>query len=315
MNAMPQLLQVFGAAIGLLVIATVVGQCLAWRQPVGQASPIIDNLVARINAWWAMVLLLGVTCVAGDTAIILLFAFASFAALRECLTLTRTSRHDHRALAVAFFVVLPLQYILIGMDWYGMYSIFIPVYAFLFLPILAALRGSTDRFLVRVAETQWALMIAVFCLSHVPALLTLEIPGYDGRGVLLIVWLVCVVQLSDVFQYIVGKLFGKHPVAPSLSPSKTREGTAGGIALAVMVGTALHPITPFSPLEAGVAALIVTMLGFLGGLVLSAVKRDRGIKDWGHLIAGHGGFVDRLDSVLFSAPVFFHFVRYLYAET
>lgn len=313
MNAPVELLQVLGGAVALLVVATSIGQFLAWRLPNGHESPIIDNLNARINAWWAMVLLLGLAFLAGDTAVILLFAVCSFAALRECLTLTRTSRHDHRALAVAFFVVLPVQYVLIGAGSYGLYSIFIPVYAFLLLPIIAALRGSTDQFLVRVAETQWALMIAVFCLSHVPALLTLDIPDHAGRGVLLIVWLVAVVQLSDVFQYVVGKLFGKHPVAPSLSPSKTREGTFGGILLAVAVGTALHGITPFSIWEAAGLALVVTCMGFLGGLVLSAVKRDRGIKDWGHLIAGHGGFVDRLDSVLFAAPVFFHLVRYTYA--
>ncbi len=315
MNALSELLRVLGVALGFLLIASLVAQWLAWRQPAGHESPIIDNLTARINAWWAMVLLLGAACIAGDLALILLFAFCSFAALRECLTLTRTSRHDHRALAVAFFVVLPAQYALIAANWYGLYSIFIPVYAFLFLPILAALRGSTDQFLIRVAETQWALMIAVFCLSHVPALLTLSIPGSEGRGLLLIVWLVAVVQLSDVFQYIVGKLLGRHPVAPKLSPSKTREGTVGGIAIAVLIGVGMHGITPFSPLAAAGAALLVTCMGFLGGLVLSAVKRDRGIKDWGHLIAGHGGFVDRLDSVLFAAPVFFHLVRFFYADT
>jgi len=315
MNAPPDLLRVLGGAFVLLVIASSIGQWLARRRPAGRESPVIDNLNARIKAWWAMVLLLGLALLAGDVAVILLFAVCSFAALHECLTLTRTSRHDHRALAVAFFVVLPLQYVLIGVGWYGLYSIFIPVYAFLLLPILAALRGSTERFLVRVAEAQWALMIAVFCLSHVPALLTLSVPDHDGAGVMLIVWLVVVVQLSDVFQYVVGKLVGRRPVAPSLSPSKTREGTVGGIALAVLAGVALHGITPFSSLEAAGLALVVTSMGFLGGLVLSAVKRDRGIKDWGHLIAGHGGFVDRLDSVLFAAPVFFHLVRYGYAAT
>ena len=315
MNVPAELLQVLAGAFLVLLFATSIGQFLAWRLPDGHESPIIDNLNARINAWWAMVLLLGLACLGGAPTVILLFAVCSFAALRECLTLTRTSRHDHRALVVAFFIVLPAQYLLIAAGSYGLYSIFIPVYAFLFLPILAALRGSTDRFLVRVAETQWALMIAVFCLSHVPALLTLSIPGHEDEGVLLIIWLVVVVQLSDVFQYVVGKLFGKHPIAPSLSPSKTREGTFGGILLATLVGTALHGITPFGLWAAAGLSLIVTSMGFLGGLVLSAVKRDRGIKDWGHLIAGHGGFVDRLDSVLFAAPVFFHVVRYSYATT
>jgi len=315
MNASPELLRVLVAAFALLAVATAIGRTLAWRRFAPEPSPVIDNLNARIDAWWIMVLLLGGACLAGNTALILLFALCSFAALRECLTLTLAWQHDRLARTVAFAAVLPAQYALIGVGWYGLYSIFIPVYAFLLLPILAALRGSTDRFLIRVAEMQWALMIAVFCLSHVPALSTLSIPGHEGQGVLLIVWLVAVVQLSDVLQYVVGKLVGRHPVAPSLSPSKTREGTLGGILLAVLIGAALHGITPFGVVEAAGLALVVTLMGFLGGLVLSAVKRDRGIKDWGHLIAGHGGFVDRLDSLLFAAPVFFHLVRYGHATS
>jgi phosphatidate cytidylyltransferase len=176
--------------------------------------------------------------------------------------------------------------------------------------MLAALRGNTEQYLVRVAETQWALMICVFCASHVPALLTLHIPGYEGRQVLLIAYLVIVVQISDVLQYVWGKLTGKTRIAPALSPSKTVEGAVGGILSATLIGTLLWWITPFTPLQSAAMALACTLMGFMGGLVLSAIKRDRGVKDWGHLIAGHGGFIDRLDSVLFSAPVFFHLVRY-----
>ena len=153
-------------------------------------------------------------------------------------------------------------------------------------------------------------MICVFCASHVPALLTLQIPGFEGRNVLLIAYLVFVVQISDVLQYVWGKLVGKHKIAPSLSPSKTVEGAVGGILSATLIGGALFWITPFNVIESLCLSLLITIMGFLGGLVLSAIKRDRGVKDWGHLIAGHGGFIDRMDSVLFSAPVFFHFVRY-----
>jgi phosphatidate cytidylyltransferase len=156
-------------------------------------------------------------------------------------------------------------------------------------------------------------MIAVFCLSHVPALVTLNIPGYHGREILLIAFLVLVVQASDVLQYVWGRLFGRLKIAPNLSPSKTVEGFVGGVVSASLIGAALWWITPFTPSQAGLMALTCTLMGFLGGLVMSAIKRDRGAKDWGYLIEGHGGVLDRLDSVVFAAPVFFHLTRYWWA--
>jgi phosphatidate cytidylyltransferase len=282
--------------------------------PTGE-NPVIENLNARINAWWVMVICLALAFIAGKPGVVLLFALCSFAALREFLTLTTHNRADHWSLVACFFLILPLQYWFLATDWYGMYSIFIPVYAFLLLPVVSALRGTTKDFLVRVSETQWALMICVYCASHVPALLYLQIPGFEGRNVILIAYLIFVVQLSDVMQYVWGKLIGRTKVAPNLSPSKTWEGLIGGALTATAVGTALWWMTPFSPLEAAGMCLLVTMMGFFGGLVMSAIKRDRGIKDWGHLIAGHGGFLDRLDSVIFAAPIFFHVTRWVWSST
>lgn len=196
-------------------------------------------------------------------------------------------------------------------DWYGMFSIFIPVYGFLLLPILASLGGETARFLERTSKIQWAVMISVFCLSHVPALMNLRIEGYD-TNILLLVFLIGVVQASDVLQYIWGKLFGKRKILPALSPSKTVVGTVGGIASASLLAVALYPLTPFTPWQAGLIGLLICSMGFLGGLVMSAIKRDRGVKDWGNLIQGHGGMLDRVDSICFAAPVFFHVVRYFW---
>jgi len=309
-SSQTDLLTLLGGVGAILIVATAVGQWLAHKTKGPEPSPVIDNLNARIAAWWAMVVLLGLTFLFGKTGVIVLFGICSFAALREFVTLTNTDRADHWALAASFYLVLPIQYGLIWYEWYGLYTIFIPVYAFLLLPIAAAMSGQTDRFLVRVAETQWALMITVFCASHVPALLNLDIPGYEGRHVLLIAYLVVVVQISDVLQYVWGKLIGRTKIAPNLSPSKTVEGAVGGIASATLIGASLFWMTPFTWFESGCLSLVITIMGFLGGLVLSAIKRDRGVKDWGHLIAGHGGFIDRLDSVLFSAPIFFHLVRY-----
>jgi phosphatidate cytidylyltransferase len=301
-------LYLFGGVIGFLGLASLVGWLLGRRAGPGHAA--IDNLNARIRAWWAMVALIGLSFLAGKPGVIILFALASFFALREFVTLTPTRRGDHHSLFAMFFVVLPIQYYLIWIDWYGLYSIFIPVYAFLFMPILVALRGDTARFMTRVAEMQWGMMIAIFCLSHVPALLTLDIPGFEDRKLLLIAFLVIVVQMSDVLQYVWGKLLGRHKVAPRLSPSKTWEGLVGGVASATLLGACLWWITPFGFFEAGLMALVITVMGFLGGLVMSAIKRDRGVKDWGRLIEGHGGILDLLDSVVFAAPIFFHLVRY-----
>lgn len=302
-------LALFAGIGALLALASLIGFGLKWRSR-GAASPVIDNLNARINAWWVMVAVLGGAFWLGHGAVILLFAAISFFALREFITLTPTRGGDYPALVAAFYCVLPVQYLLIADDWYGLFSIFIPVYVFLLLPILASIGGDTTGFLERAAKVQWGMMIAVFCISHVPALLTLDIPGFEGRNLLLIAWLVLVVQISDVLQYVCGKLFGKRKIAPQLSPSKTVEGFAGGIALATLVGASLFWITPFSVWQAALIALVVTLLGFFGGLVMSAIKRDRGVKDWGHMIEGHGGMLDRLDSVCFAAPIFFHLLRY-----
>ena len=306
----PDLVAVLCGLFAVLILASAVGYALQRRLAPDGTNAVIENLNDRIRAWWVMVVLMALAMVGGKTGVTLLVAICSFAALREFITLTNTRRADHWALAGGFFVVLPLQYYLIWIDWYGLYSIFIPVYAFLLMPIVAALRGDTDHFLVRIAEVQWALMICVFCTSHVPALLSLEIPGYEGRGVLLIAFLVIVVQSSDVLQYVWGKLLGRTKIAPKLSPSKTVEGFVGGALSATAVGAALSWMTPFTLLQAALLSFVIVIMGFFGGLVMSAIKRDRGIKDWGHLIAGHGGFLDRLDSVVFAAPVFFHMTRY-----
>jgi phosphatidate cytidylyltransferase len=304
-----QTLALFLGIGSALVLASAAGWLLA-RRSEGAPGPQVENLHARIKAWWVMVAVIGIAFLFGRAGVIVLFAFVSFGCLREFLTLTETRRGDHYALLAVFFVVLPVQYALIWVEWYGFYSIFIPVYVFLLLPILSALRGDTAGFMRRIAEVQWGAMICIFCLSHLPALLTLDIPGYEGRELLLVAFLVIVVQSSDVLQYVWGKLFGRRKIAPNLSPSKTVEGFAGGIASATAIGAALWWITPFSPLEAGGLALVVTLMGFFGGLVMSAIKRDHGVKDWGRLIEGHGGMMDRLDSVVFSAPIFFHLVRY-----
>ncbi|EMH4164338.1 phosphatidate cytidylyltransferase [Pluralibacter gergoviae] len=303
-----QLLYLLGGLFSVLVIASLIGYLLSLRKQ----NETIANLNARIRAWWVMCTVSVVAMLIGPIGSVVLFALMSFYALRECITLTPTRRGDHEALFWCFFVILPVQYLLVGIEWYNLFVIFIPVYAFLFIPARIALASDTTHFLERSAKIQWSLMIAVYCVSHAPALLMIDIPGFEGGNIKLVLFMMIVVQISDVLQYVFGKLWGKRPIVPKLSPNKTVEGFIGGILSASLVGAGLFWITPFNPVEAFFISLLITLLGFAGGLCMSAIKRDRGIKDFGAMIEGHGGMMDRIDSLCFAAPVFFHVVRYFY---
>lgn len=296
--------------LALLVVASVIGYALHLRSE--GRSDAVNNLNARIRAWWGMAVVMFGAMLLGSTVTLIVFAFASAMALREFLTLTPTRQADYWPLFIAFFFAIPMQYLLLGMMWYGLFSVFIPVYVFGLVSFASALSQDTDSFFQRNAMILFAVMVCVYGVSHAPGILVLDIRGFGGRNVELLFFFLFIVQLSDVLQYVFGKLFGRHALSPQVSPSKTWEGLIGGGLSATLIGGALHPITPFGFWTATAVALQIVVCGALGGLVLSAVKRSLGAKDWGSSIAGHGGFMDRLDSVTFSAPVFFHVVRYFW---
>ncbi len=307
-----RLVLLFGGLGVLLVLASAVGFILSLRVRGEGARATVANLNDRVNAWWVMVAIFAVAFLFGKIVTLVVFALASFYCLREFITLTPTRATDHRPLAAAFYLFLPLQYYLIGISWQSMFTLTIPVYGFLLLPVLSVLGGDTADFLQRTSKIQWALMLTVYCVSHAPALLILKIPGFEGQNFLLLFFLLTVVQLSDVLQYVFGKLFGHRKVAPNVSPAKTWEGLFGGGLAATAVGAGLWWITPFSPAAAAAISFAIVVAGFCGGLVLSAVKRSLGAKDWGTLIEGHGGALDRMDSVSFAAPIFFHITNYYF---
>jgi phosphatidate cytidylyltransferase len=306
------LLWLIAGVVVVLVISTLAGQVLKRRAATESSRETVANLNARIAAWWAMVAVFAVASLTGGIGSIVLFALLSFLALREFVTLSPTARADHRVLTWSFFLVIPVQYLLVGIEWYGLFSILIPVYVFLLLAARLVLAGDTDRFLERVATIQWGLMACVYCVSYAPALLLLDIEGYDSGSGKLLLFLVIVVQASDVLQYTWGKLFGRRRIVPEISPNKTWEGFVGGVACATLLGAALWWVTPFSPFAAAGLALLIALAGFAGGLVMSAIKRDRRVKDFGTLLPGHGGVLDRIDSLLFAAPLFFHLTRFVY---
>ena len=217
-------------------------------------------------------------------------------------------------MSLSFFIIIPVQYYLISISWYALFTIFIPVYGFLLLPSLSVLTQDVESFLERIAQLHRGIMVTIYCIRHVPALLLLQIPGYAGQNALLLFHMLLVIQMSDVLQYIFGNLFGTRKIATMVSPSKTVEGFIGGTIGATLMGVSLWWITPFTPLQAAGMASISVLMGFLGGLVLSAVKRSLGAKEWGTMIKGHGGMMDRIDSISFAAPIFFHLTRYFFTD-
>ncbi|HEY6309158.1 MAG TPA: phosphatidate cytidylyltransferase [Candidatus Angelobacter sp.] len=307
-----QMLWLVEGIVAGLVAASLVGFFLSRQVKSEERRASVENLNTRIRAWWIMIGIFALALLLGSSGSLLLFAFISFLALREYISLIPTRHADHRTLLWSFFVFTPLQYWILYKQWYGMASIMIPVYAFLFIPMRLVLSRETTGFLDRAARIHWGLMVCVYCLSYAPALLILEIPGYQRQSAKLLLFLVMVVQFSDIFQYVWGKLLGKRKIAPEISPNKTWEGFLGGVATASLIGMGLWWMTPFSPLLALGMALLATLLGFAGGLVMSAIKRDRGVKDFGATIQGHGGILDRVDSLCFSAPVFFHVTRFIF---
>jgi phosphatidate cytidylyltransferase len=308
-----ELIPIAATLIGTLTLASLLAWMIGRKNTRAEAQDTIANLKSRINSWWGMVVIFFIVLALGPTASVVLFAFVSFFALREFITLIPTRRADHKPLFWAFFIILPVHYLLVGLGWYGLSSIFIPVYAFAFLPFRRVIAGDSEDFLASVARLQWGLLVCVYFVSHLPLLLQIPVPGFEGKNSLLLLFLVVCAQASDVFQYVWGKLLGKRKVAPTISPNKTLGGLVGGIGTTTLIGAGMSVITPFNFWQAALIALLVCTAGFLGGLVMSAIKRDLGAKDWGTAIPGHGGFMDRIDSLCFAAPLFFHLVNFFFS--
>ncbi|WP_233702912.1 MULTISPECIES: phosphatidate cytidylyltransferase [Iodobacter] len=307
----PALITALEGVFALLITASLTLFVLGKRYP--QKNWL--ELKLRIRTWWWIVACFSLTLLGNMPIALVVLGLVSFLALKEYLTLCSTRTADHVVLFWAYLCI-PLQYYWLGIHWYGMFIIFIPVYVFLFVPMRMVLVGETQGFLKAAASLQWGLMICVFCLSHMGAVLALPLLTGIGKaehGPMLLFYLVALTQLNDVAQYLWGKSLGKHKVSPKVSPNKTLEGFLGGALTTCLLGWLLGPLlTPFSPLHAALAGLLIGVMGFIGDIVISAVKRDIGVKDSGRLLPGHGGILDRLDSLTYTAPLFFHYTHYLY---
>ncbi len=298
-----------GGIFVLLSLATLIIRWLVLTHPEKDYT----ELKQRVNAWWVIALIFSLTLLLHRLVALVFFGFVSFIALKEYLSLIPTRKCDRRVLFWCYLAIV-LQYYWIAIEWYGMFLVFIPVYVFLFLPMRMVMLQETQGFLKAVGTLHWGLMLTVYSLSHVAYLLVLPPnPQVIAGGSGLLLFLIFLTALNDIAQYTWGKSLGKYKVLEKVSPKKTWAGLLGGILTTVIVAVLLSPwLTPFSLDKAIEIGLLIGMTGFIGDVTVSALKRDLGVKDSGNIIPGHGGILDRIDSLTYTAPIFFHFTIYFY---
>jgi len=310
----------FILVFGLLLLASSVSFLYSVRElgdgPEAEARRQEHRRVdAIIRTSWLMVLVFWTGWAAGEGVAMALFALVSFFCLREFLTLSPTRLGDHRSLVLAFFVVLPLQYLLIWGGHFDLFTVLIPVYVFLALPLASALANDPIRFLERNAKLQWGIMVCIYGMSHVPALLMLHFPGFEKRSAFLVFFLVLVVQVCMITQHFASRRLRRPPVAPAISTSFNWDSWGLGVLAGSLMGALMAGITPWVPGTAFAAAFVACVAGSLGHFVMKALKRDRGIPNWGsqgQSVTGAGGLLDRVDGLCFAAPVFFHSARWYF---
>lgn len=300
--------QAGGLVVGILVFSSLVIWILA-KTPL---APHTQELKARVQSWWIMAVFFFSAILVNPKITIGFFGLMSFWALKEYITIIDTRRADHRALLWAFLCI-PIQYYWVLSKWYLMFLIFIPVYMFLFIPLRLVLVEETQGFLAATSKIQWGMWAFVFSISHMAYLSVMpKIGATLASGQSLLLFLVIVTQANDVLQFIWGKSFGRHKILPKVSPNKTSEGFWGGTLSTAFLSLFLRFLTPFSVVECLFFAYCIAIAGFFGDLVMAAVKRDAGVKDYGQMIPGHGGVLDRLNSLCYTAPIFFHQMAYFY---
>ena len=304
----------FVVLFGLLAITTMIAFGRTLRERSEEQLAMHEQFKRDLRALWVGAVLFWVAWIAGTFVSTLLFGVVSFLALREFVTLTHTRRGDHRSLLLAFFVVLPLQYVIVATREFNLFTVFIPVYVFLAIPVVSALGNDPQRFLERTAKIQWGIMVCVYGMSHAPALLLLDLPDYKDRGAFMVLYLVAVVAVAQIVQETASRRLRRRPVARAISRSFSwRAWLAGGLA-AALAGGLLYWATPFKPWPAVLMGLIAGGSGTLGEFVMKALKRDAGVRSWGGKasVTGAVGLLDRVAPLCFAAPVFFHAVRWYF---
>lgn len=308
----PALLWGLGGVLGVLTLAVIVSALMPMLKPGADHT----NLRQRIASWWVMIALLAAALLAGWQATTVLFAVISFIALREFLSLAPI-RPEDRLIVLVAYLTIPISYAFIWAGTYGFFLVFVPVYIFLIVPFLMACIGQTRGYLSRSAVFHFGVVTCVYALGYIPLLMRVPASDAPQAGPAGLVFLLLfATEANDVLQYCCGKLFGRRKIIPKVSPNKTWEGFVGGwILTAILILTTAPWLTPLRGLGLWVIAVTLPVAGFAGDVTMSAVKRDIGVKDTSGFIPGHGGMLDRLDSLIFTTPLYFHLLAFFGLST
>lgn len=303
---------VFGIAVlgGVLAILLAVFYVLKNKR----ASPLHTELFVRTRSWAYIALGLSVVIFAPTGISTVLIAYLSFLALREMVSIANFRAADRAALLTAY-VTIPVQYYLAYSQQLELFYTFIPIGMFVLTPFLLIGSGKTEKIGRSMALIPALLMLTVFMLSHIALLFNVDFQDFNLSNRALILYLVVITAFNDVFQFAWGKWLGKRKIVPSISPNKTWAGFIGGVLTTGVLSYFLHFLTPFSGIEAFFAGLILGGAGFAGDILISAIKRDLRLKDTSDFIPGHGGIMDRLDSLLLTAPTLYLLLVLLAKQT
>ena len=301
----------FVVLFGVLLMVSAYAAMHTVREQDAAGTALRKRFHRELRAVWVTAVVFWLAWVSGPVGATLLFGIVSFLAFREYITLLKTRASDHRSLLLAFFAVLPVQFILVGSGDLGLFSVFIPVYVFIALPVVSALAGDPERFLERNAKIQWGIMVCIYGLSHAPALLLLNLPRAAGKGAFLLFLLVMVVAAAQIAQELASRRLRRRPVARQIDRSFSYPALGFGVLAAAVLGTVLAWTTlGFKVPQALAMSMIAAASGAFGEFVMRALKKDAGVRHWGNAasVTGAVGLLDRVAPICFAAPVFFHSV-------
>lgn len=300
-----EILYILAIIFGVLTICST---CF-WLLSKGKKSDLFTELITRTKSWWYMALGIAIIITAPSIVGTVIMAYVSFVALREVLSIGKFREADRAALFAAYFSI-PIQYFLAYKMYYHQFLYFIPLIMYMGLAIILMLTGKTSKIGRSMSLIPSVLLMTVYMPSHIVLLFNMDFASFSAGPGGLIIFLIMLTEFNDVFQFAWGKLLGKRKILPSISPSKTWEGFIGGILTTAILAFLIRFLTPLSGTQALITGFVLGIMGFVGDTLISAIKRDLELKDTDDLIPGHGGAMDRLDSIIITAPVFYHLLRF-----
>lgn len=254
--------------------------------------------------WFILIPILLIPLLLGRTYFIFVVLLLALASFRE---FTRaTGLWTDKSFTWAGYLSIILIFYAVFIDWYALYNA-LPIYCMLAVLAIPILRGEFEHMIQKTCLTILGILYFGWLFSHLAYFENMQ------GGIGYIIFIIILVELNDALAATFGKLFGRHKFVPRISPNKTIEGTALSlVGILFFAHIFRFAIPEYSTWQIWVIAILISIGGTCGDLVISFIKRDLQIKDMGKLIPGHGGILDRFDSLIFVAPIFFHFTRYFF---